>query len=226
MVDLAGVAPLSTVTFILAACAASAWALTRGWFGRPRWPFYRPVALLLSWALATSCTRGAIQAWVLQPARAAIGPDAPYAGAERVAYLAELAIRLSWPFALLAAALVVFRRRRPWWLVGAWAVAAAGLCWSYPEVRRELQWRLEAGVASLCWTGSAWTIWRWYSGDESAPVAAHTAMMLILAAQLSVLVLILWSGNPVEHWTGARITHGVMYASVLAYQARKLWGER
>ncbi|MGK3995080.1 hypothetical protein [Sorangium sp. So ce1024] len=224
MVDLAGVAPLSALTPILAACAVSAWALARGWRGRPRWPFYRPVALLLSWALATALSRGAIQHWILNPARAAIGEEAPYSGGARAWYLVELAVRLSWPFAILAATLAVFRRRRPWWLVGAWAVTAAALCWSYPEVRRELQWHIEAGVASACWTGSAWAVWRWYAGDESAPVAAHTTMMLVLAAQLSVIAVTLWSGAPAEHWTSARVTHGVMYAAVLAYQARKLWG--
>jgi len=224
VVDLGDVAPLSPLTIILAACVASAWALTRGWRGRPRWPFYRPVALLLSWALATSLARGALQHWILNPARATIGEEVPYTGMARTAYLAEVAIRLSWPFAILAATLVVFRRRRPWWLVAAWAVAAGGLCWSYPEVRREPQWHIEAAVASVCWLWSARTVWCWYSSDDGAPVAAHTAMMLVLAAQLSVLALVLWSGNPVEHWTGARVTHGVMYAGVLAFQLRKLLG--
>ncbi|XXY51000.1 hypothetical protein WME91_07630 [Sorangium sp. So ce269] len=219
-------APLSPLTIILAGCVALAWALARGWRGRPRWPFYRPVAALLSWALATSLARGAIQHLVLHPAREAIGPDAPYSGPARAWYLAELAIRLSWPFAILAATLAVFRRHRAWWLVGAWALAAAALCWAYPDIRRGPQWRIEAGIASVCWLGSAWAVWRWYAGDESAPVAAHTAMMLVLAAQSSVLAVTQWSGNPVEHWTGARVTYGVMYAGVLVYQTRKLWGDR
>jgi hypothetical protein len=226
VVSLGGVTPLSPLTLILAACVVLAWALARGWRGRPQWPFYRPVALLLSWALATSIARGAIQHWALNPAREAIGPEAPYSGQGHAWYLAEVAIRLSWPFAIFGATLAVYLRRRPWWLVPAWAVAAAALCWSYPEVRRELQWHLEAGVASACWLASAWAVWRWYAGDESAPVASHTAMILVLAAQLSVLAVTQWSGNPVEHWTSARVTHGVMYAAVLVYQARKFWGER
>ncbi|WP_437310016.1 hypothetical protein [Sorangium sp. So ce388] len=226
MVDLGGVAPLSPLTPILAACVALAWAITRGWWARVRWPFYRPVALLLSWTLATWLARGALQAWVLQPARRAIGEEAPYTGLVLVAYLAEVALRTSWPFVVLAASMAVFLRRRPWWVLPAWAVFAAVLCAAYPELRRGPQALVEAGATTACWLVSAWAMWRAYRVEDIDPVASHGGVTWVLAAQLSVAVVVQWFGSPYADWTIARIAQGGGYLGLLSYQAWKYRGMR
>ena len=190
MVDLGGVAPLSPLTLILAACVVLAWAIAQGWRARVRWPFYRPVALLLSWTLATWLARGAIQHWLLQPARGAIGDELPYAGAARLAYFGELALRVSWPFAVVAAALAVFLRRRAWWVLPAWVVVAGALCWAYPELRRRPQALVEAGITTACWLAGAWAMWRSYFRECIDPVASHGGMTWVLAVQLSVAVVV------------------------------------
>ncbi len=218
MVDLRGVAPLSPLTPILIACAAVAWAITRGWRRRARWPFYRPVALLLSWACVTALARAALQHWVLNPTREAIGKDQPYEGTARLAYFGELALRHSWPFAILAAAVAVFLRRRAWWALPAWGLSAAGLCAAYPDLGREPQAWVEAGVAAACLIASAWAF---RHGKHVDPVPSHEAMVLIMAAQLAVVVGVQSSGEPHVFWDIARILHGAMYSWLLLYQVRK-----
>ncbi len=221
MVDRRSVAPLSPLTPLLAACVVAAWAITRGWWARVRWPFYRPVALLLTWTLATWLARGALQAWVLSPVREAIGEEAPYEGVARLAYFAEVALRVSWPFAVLAASLAVYMRRRPWWLALAWVAAATALCWAYPELRRRPQALVEAGVTTACWAASAWAMWRSYRVEDIDPVASHGGMTWILGSQLSVALVVQWFGNPYVDWPLARIMQGAGYVGLLCYQAWK-----
>ncbi|XXX79186.1 hypothetical protein WMF30_10470 [Sorangium sp. So ce134] len=218
MVNLAGVAPLSPLTAILIACAVVAWAITRGWRRRARWPFYRAVALLLTWACVTALARGVLQHWVLNPARAAIGPGAPYEGTARLAYFGELALRTTWPFAILAAAFAVFLRRRAWWALPAWWLAAGWLCAAYPDLGRKPQAWAEAGIAAICLVASGWAFRR---GKDVDPVPSHEAMVLIMAAQLAVIVGIQSSGEPHLFWSIARLVHGGMYAWLLWYQVRK-----
>lgn len=218
VVDLAGVSPLSPLTAVLVACAAVAWSITRGWRRRAHWPFYRPVALLLSWACVTALARAALQHWVLNQEREAIGQEAPYEGTARLAYFGELTLRTSWPFAILAAAFAVFLRRRAWWTLPAWLVTAAGLCAAYPELGRKPQAWAEAGIAAVCLAASAWAFRR---GKDIDPVPSHEAMVLIMAAQLAVIAGIQSSGEPHLFWSIARIVHGGIYAWLLWYQVRK-----
>ncbi|WP_438029038.1 hypothetical protein [Sorangium sp. So ce233] len=225
MVDLPGVAPLSPLTIILAACVGLAWALTRGGRGRPRWPFYRPVALLLTWTLATWLARGALQAWILQPTRAALGPELPYDGPARIAYFGELALRISWHFALLAAAVAVFLRRRAWWAAAAWVAVSAVLCWAYPGIRGENQARVEAIIGTIALLGSGWAMWRGYRAAV-LPVPSHGAMGWILATHLAIVVAVEWGQNPRADWSAARLVTGVGFLGLLQYQVRKLRGQR
>lgn len=221
MVHLAGVAPLSLLTPLLVACAALAWAITLGWRRRPCWPFYMPVALLLTWACVTALARAALQHWILNPTRAAIGDDPPYEGTARLAYFGELAIRTTWPFAILAAAFAVFLRRRAWWTLPAWALTVGGLCAAYPDLGRTPQAWVEAGVAAVCLVVSGWAFKR---GKDIDPVPSHEAMVLIMAAQLGVIVAVHSSGEPHLFWDIARLVQGGMYAWLLWYQVRKFRG--
>lgn len=230
MVHVPGVPPLSWLTPIITACAALAWALSLGWGGRPRWPFYRPVALLLSWNVVASLARAVLQAGILVPARAALGPEPAYPWPVRAAYVAELALRTLWPFAILAAALAVFLpfelRRRALWALPAGGLAAGALCLAYPDLRRGPQAIVEAALATACWVACAAAVWWSYARARDVWVASHFAMVPVIAAQLAVIVVVQWGGDPHEHWGIARVVQGAGYAGLLGYQAWKLRGAR
>jgi hypothetical protein len=211
--------PISILTLIVAANAIAACALVV----RRRWTGYAPVAALLVWCTTHALGRSAVQAAFLNPARAALGPDAPYYGAALPAYFAEVALRSTWPFAILAACIVVFLRRRPWWLVAAWSVTSLALCVAYPELRREPQALVEAGIASVCWLASVGVAWYGHRRLRRDPPECYVPMALILSAQLAVILLVQWSGRPEQDWSIARLIQGVVYAALLVYQSVNLW---
>lgn len=211
-------APLSWLSVLIAACAASAWALALGWRGRPALPHYRPVAALLTWEAATGLARGAIQFLLTRPARAALGA-APYPWPVVAAYHIDEALHVAGPVALAAAAVAVYARRRSWRLtLGAWAALSVGLALAYPEVRLDARARVHAWLetAAIAVVGAAawYSIWR--RGDRWR--AEHLAIGVLTAAAVGVLAGVLWWDEPGAHWEIARRVQQPLYGLLLVGQ--------
>jgi hypothetical protein len=216
--------PISYLTPIVAACAVVAWALA---FFR-RLPGHLAVGAVLTWWYAYTFLRGAIDVAVLAPERSRIGGLAPFTGTALLWYYAEVALRLTWPFAILAACRRVFQRRSVWWVAPLWALVAACLCWLYPELRRRPQSIVEGLVGFACWSASAWASWHGHRALRVDPPEAYIPFALILGAQLAVIVIVQLAGEQQHDWSIARVIQGVAYSALLCYQAVKLcrptWG--
>jgi hypothetical protein len=219
VVDVPGVPLLSPLTAIVAVCALLAWAIVRGWWS-PRWPFYRPVAWLLTWWLAFSTARATLQHFILRPARAALG-EAPYPWPVRGAFLADLALLLSWPAALLGAYLAVFLRHRPWLAAVVWLLSWSAIAALYPALRGRPLLLVEAAIATACWLVCAWSAWRSFAAGD-VWIASHMALVPILGAQLGVIVSVAWGADPVADWPIARLVQGVGYVLLIAYEVKQI----
>lgn len=197
---------------LLIACAASALAIARGWRLHMQ-PYYRPVALLLTWAVIADVARLAIVPALRSPV--------PYGWPERAAFFADTALVLAWPFALLAATQAVFVRRSPWAAAVAWAACTAALCAAYPTLRQRPLLLTEAAIASACWLASAWAV-RSAVKARVVWIASHMALVPILGAQLGVIVSVMWSEDQERDWTAARVVYGAGFVLLLAYQMRQI----
>lgn len=217
MVDVPGVL-ISPISTIVVACALLAVAIVRGWWS-PMWPHYRPIAAVLLWWLTFSTARAALQHLILRPSRLLIG-SAPYPWPMRGAFFLDVAARLSWPFALVAACLVVYARRRPWSALLGWAIVVAAVCRCYPAVRGDALLHVEALISTACWIWCAWLVWRSYDHGD-VWIASHMSLVPILGAQLGVIVSVAW-GHPIADWGIARLVQGAGYVLLLTYQVRQI----
>lgn len=210
--------PLSLLFPLVFACAALAWGVVK----RRRALGYTPLAALLTWWVAYTLVR-AVNRWaILAPTRERIG-DAPYEGAALGSYYIELALRLSWPFAILAACIVIFLARRAWWTAVAWVVAAVGLCWAYPDLRRRPQSLVEACIASACWVAAVGCAVYGHRKLRVDPPECYVPIAIILGAQLAVIAIVQWGGHQDTEWSIARGIQGAMYSILLTYQAVMVW---
>ena len=209
---------LSLLTPLMAACAVAAWCVVLGRKGlRPR-PEYQPIAWLLTWFTASNLSRAAIQTWILDPARERIGPDAAFVGADRFWYFVEVAVRTAWPFAIVTAAFVVFLRRAPWAPIAAWFAASALQCCLYPEVRRELQGRIEAWVSLGCLLVTTIAGWLGHFRRRASIECCYGPMVFVFAAHVAVVMVVKFASVAELEWAIARIVQGTVYAGLLAYQ--------
>jgi hypothetical protein len=209
---------LSLLTPLMAACAVAAWCVVLGRRDLPSRPGYAPVAWLLTWFTASNLSRAAIQTWILDPGRQAIGPDAPFVGADRFWFFVEVTVRTAWPFAILSTAFVVFLRRAPWVPLLAWAAVSSALCWLYPEVRRIEQARIEAWVSLACWSGTVLTGWLGHFRKRISIEECYTSMAFVVAAHAAVILVVKFGSVAEFDWMIARVVQGTIYAGLLAYQ--------
>lgn len=200
---------------LMAACAVAAWCVVL-----KRRALYAPAALLLTWLAASNVIRVLVQAFALAPARAALGMDPPYPWPVRGWYFVELALRLSIPFAILAAALFVFLRRSPWPAALGWVAASAYLCAMYPELRREPQARVEAWIGLACWTTSVIAGWLGHFRRRVDIRECYVPMALVLSVHAAVLFVVQFGGHSQRDWDPARVVQGTVFAALLLYQ---LW---
>lgn len=209
----------------MAACAVAAWCVVLGRRGLNGRPGYKTIAWLLTWFTASNLLRAFVQVQILDPARAAIGPDAPYSWPVRGWYLFELAMRTAWPFAILATALVVLLRRGPWPAALGWAFSATALCVAYPALRRVPQAQLEGWIALGCWTLTVLAGWYGHFRHRMSREECYAPLVFIVAAQAAVILVVKFGSYPEQDWMIARVLQGTAYAGLLAYQ---LWilGER
>ena len=200
---------------LIAACAVAAWCVVLRWRS-----LYTPVAVLLTWFAASSVVRVAAQAYVLAPARAALGSEPPYPWPVRGWYFIELALRASIPLSILGAALFVFLRRSPWPAALGWVAASAYLCAMYPELRREPQARVEAWIGLGCWTASVLAGWLGHFRRRVDIRECYVPMALVLSVHASVLFVVQFGGYAQRDWGPSRVVQGTVFAALLLYQ---LW---
>lgn len=176
----------------------------------------RPLALALEALLAAELGRLALSLLVLVPARLRLG-DAPYAGAERLAFHAEQALHLAWPIVALGLALHLFTRLRSagWVVAGAaWVLAVGALAARYPEVRgARLMGEYRAAQAASCLAAAGVAL----AGQRPARFRVgreHLATLLLLAGCAAELAgPYLHSGG---RWWLAQVTWPIALASACA----------
>lgn len=158
------------------ALAVLAW-----WIARAR-RAHRPVAVVVSAALAADLVHWALAALVLAPARVALGV-APYAGWSRLAFHAQQACFLAWPALLAGLGAVVFlderaARRGVRAIAVIYGAAVLVLAIAYPSVRGLALARAYVGaeLAGLFAVVGAGVVW--WRRREAATLTEGTVMTL------------------------------------------------
>jgi hypothetical protein len=208
-----------TIGFHVAAAVAAVWF---AWQHRE----HRPVALFLGLTAMADGAVCSLRNLVLKPARLSLGPDAPYTGSVRLAFHLSQALYLLWPAGLAAVALVALGRRRPWLPFVAGAITCAALIATYPKVRGELlqRWYLAIELGALV-VGLRYVLgWlrRVASRDEpelrAAEIVAGLSVMILVAVDMTGVVVGAWRGNIYTDWHLSRVSYSVEYAVLIVLQ--------
>jgi hypothetical protein len=179
---------------------------------------HRPVALFLGVMVAVDLARLARR--YLYPLEAL---PRPHVGLARLAFHADEAGFIAWPFGLAALALVIFGARRPWTVLVAYLATVAGLIALYPSpyVRGEGLQRvyLAAYLGSFLAYGAALARW---TARRVMPSSEH-AVLFILGA-LDLARLLAFRGSIFEQWAAYALpVNAVCYGLISAVQGGFLW---
>src|SRR5271170_1747470 len=117
---------------IVALYALSVLATVLAWTLARRSAEHRPIAYLLTVGLASDLAVKALRWFYLNDVIARRGVDVRWLGVERAAGHATDALTMTWPAALVGAALVVFLARRPWPALAGYVVAVSVLVITHP----------------------------------------------------------------------------------------------
>ena len=187
------------------------WVLARGVLTRSMWPFYVPLAAILTWLPVHDASRLALRQ-VFLPA------IVPYSGLARAAFHIDQALLLSWPAALIASAVVIFLRRPAWPVAVGWLATASTLAVLYPTLRDGqllttyavvslLSCAVVCGIA-LARFGEAWI--------------QHQASLLLITSGEAIANVAYLFGDPVRDWDMAQTAHATSFGLVLCYQAAQI----
>lgn len=186
-----------------------------------------PVALLLALGLAADLAQEVVRPLYLGQAR-------PFAGLARAAWHVGQLGFSCYPWAVLAAVVVVIGdRRRPWAVAAAWAAYEVLLVAGYRalglrEHRLGLVY-LAAQVAVVVGLGVVAVPWlrRWWRAGRPAP--ATTEALAVLAAGVEVWLLLgpMLLGEPWSLWKRwARPPYALFYSVAILVQGGALWVAR
>lgn len=199
----------------LAAALVSAVLLTR------RAPSFRPLVALWAFRLAIDLVSGHPAAWGLTAA--VEGAPRPLTDGLLLAYVANGALLLSWPAALVVASSWVFARWRALAVVSGIPAVVVGTWWlasTYPH-DRELAQRILFGGELGCLAAAAVAIvigW----GVPRPWDDLHRVVFLASGAELVVALLGPFRLSVFHDWHLALIVYTVLFAAVAFVQARAL----
>lgn len=200
----------------LVVATAMAWALAS------KRREHRPIAALLSLGLAAELAQRTLSVAVVGPLRGALGVDVPWTGWARAAGLLYDAVALTWPAALIAAALVVFARRRPWAAFLVWGSAVAVFAALHPIAGNGSQARAYTAVQVLSVAIAAAMGLEWASRRTTPATTAQLALAMIVIAEL-VSLFGAWRVGLFDGWPISQALYLVMFAIVALVQGRFLW---
>jgi hypothetical protein len=206
---------LWTVGVLLAGVAtALAWLVAR------ERPDYHSVAALLTVGFISDLARQALRIAVFLPARERFA-GAPYTGWTRIAADADNALVLAYPAAIVAVALWVFLRRRPWLVAVGWAVSVAALAVAYPATRGAVLSRcyLGAELVAIAVTVGAAVTWFW---RREPPTLTHAVTLLIGASEAATLLP--FRKGLFTSWTLAQAAYVTMYVILIVLQGGAVCG--
>lgn len=191
------------------AAVALAWALTT------KYREHRPTAVLLSLLLGGILAQRALEIAVLVPLRASLGVDHPWTGWAWGVALANHAIALVEPAALVGAALVVFARRRPWGAVAAWIGAVVAYAAVHPLGAAQARFLLVAETVGIVTAAGVATAW-WVRSATAVGASAQHAVTAIVMAELLNLPN---AAGAIPGWPTAQTLYVLLFGSLIVMQA-------
>jgi len=206
------------MSFVFIACFVMATALA--WILSAKRSEHRPVAVLLSMGLVSELVDRAMDVTVLAPLRAQLGVS-QWSGWAYAAAVADNAIMLVWPAALLGAAIRVFADRKPWPAACAWAGTTALFAVAHPFAGNgsQIQALLAARVFALVTVMGL--LISWYRRRKPTNSAHTTMTMIVLTEVLSLFGA--WRMGPESTWLIAQALYLTMLGIVILVQGRFLW---
>jgi hypothetical protein len=216
---------------IVALYALSVIATVAAWILARRRAEHLPIAALLTVGLGTDLARRALRSLYLGEAIRRLGNDAPWTGWPRVAAVASHALFLAWPATIVAVALVVYLRRRPWPALLGYAASIVAIVVVHPIAGNgSLGRMLTAGmmIGLLVGVGCAAT---WYlkpAGDPASKAPTSTAqatLTIMLAGELASLVGS-WRLGIFDHWHLSQIAYLFMFSILNILQWGFVWQSR
>jgi hypothetical protein len=192
-----------------AVTTAAAWALSR------RHREHLPVAWFLTLAFTADAAR-----WPMQSVLTA--ERAPFTGALRVLFHADEGLFLAWHAGVVALALWVFLKRRPWLVGVAWLLMVAWLSATYPVTRGQVLLRayLAAELATLGATAGCYVMWWWRKNTPTL----QTWCALIIGGVEIVIIAGPYSAGLFAAWDIAQAAAATLYVVLLFVQGGALWG--
>src|SRR5262249_22622147 len=132
-----------------------------------------------STARASPATQGPLQS-VLTADRA------PFTGALRLLFHVDEGLYLAWHAGIVALALWVFLKRRPWIVAVVWGVAVAALSATYPVTRGQVLLRayLAAELVTLAAIVGCFVMWWW---RKNAPTLQTWCALIIGAFEVIIV---------------------------------------
>ncbi len=192
-----------------------------------RQPHHRPAALALGLLLLLDVVREGVRFLALAPARAAIGPDLPYAGLPRLAFHAEQGALLAFVAVELALYLHAFLKAPPWPVLAPWATLWSYAALSYPGLRRAPLLALYAhvhGAALLLGLLLAAAFVVRVARGEAWPSPLHWVALVLLASDAGLLAgPYLHPPRVLDAWPVANLINCLAYALVCLVEGRALW---
>ncbi|WP_437998253.1 hypothetical protein WMF26_48390 [Sorangium sp. So ce185] len=182
-------------------------------------PEHRPVAAFLILSLASDVVRNRLIAWVLQPARAALG-SAPFTGWVRVAADVDGALFVAWRAGIAALAVWMFVRRRPWGVLAAYAAAVGFMVATYPRGAVLHRFYLATELASLCVALGGFLVW--LRSDRKTTVPA-VCTAVIVAIELAFVTGGPYRADIFTGWISAQNMLVVLYLALIVVQGVAVW---
>lgn len=182
---------------------------------------HRPLAIFLCVEVIANAAHEALRVLVLVPARDA-GMQ-PFTGWTRAAGHLATAIGLTWPAGLALLALVVLARARVRValaaVVAVWAIVTLALAFAYPVARGALLAQAllgcQLGAVAILVGGLA----TWLARGERPPQSEHVAVVLLLMAEVSALLVgPWWGGDLYSRWPLAQMAYATIYTVLVAVQ--------
>lgn len=200
--------------------ALSALVTALAWLVTQRRPAHRPIALLLTLGLGSDVIRRQLYVHAIGPGHV-VAAGGPLTGAARVAFHVEQALFLAWPAGLVATALAIFLRRRPWLVAAAWTFAVEALVRSYPVTRGDVLRRAYLAAELLTIAISSGAVIQW-GRSRQWPTPAQDILMVLIGAEIAT-VWGPWRHDLFGGWSANQIMYSVTYLVVALLQGVVLW---
>jgi hypothetical protein len=186
---------------------------------------HRPVLGYAALVFVANMMRHMLDGMLIQLAATSAGPPPPREGLDLMLWFVDKAARISLIAAILALAMGLFTRRRPWIPVAAGVLLWLAVIGSYPDLRGpvllEVLWLAE--LAGSIAAAGLFVAWARSPNRHDLPAVSVWCGIMLVGASLATTVLPSLAGEKAaESWPVVPAVHVVAFTVALLLQIRAL----